>query len=121
MVNCRALTGEPKSRRKAEAFGISETVHGAPASRFLMPAPEPPISLIQLRMSSARQAVTRADSLTGAGNVPASTRRQSVDLEMGTKFNTCACRRKPVSGRIAWIGLVVDMIGPNTGARAGQK
>jgi len=65
--------------------------------------------------------VIRGESFTGAGNVPASTRRHNVDLEIGTKVNTCGCLRKPVSGRIALCKSVVDMICPIVGARAGQK
>lgn len=69
-----------------------------------------PCASIQHRTSSARQAVTREDSFTGAGNVPASTRRQRVDLEMGTKANTCGCRRKPVAGKFAEEEMMVDMV-----------
>ena len=50
-------------------------------------------------MSSARQAVTLNESLTGAGKVPALMRCQSVDLENGMNARTCSWRRKPVSGR----------------------
>jgi hypothetical protein len=39
---------------------------------------------IQVRISSTRQAVTRSDSLTGEGNSPAFTLRQSVADENGT-------------------------------------
>lgn len=74
-----------------------------------------PCSAIQRRTSSTRQTVTRGDSFTGAGNVPATTRRHKVDLDMGTKINTCGCRRKPVSGRVALVESVVDMICPFTG------
>ena len=57
-----------------------------------------PCSKIQRRMSSARHAVTRADSFTGSGNDLDWIRRHKVDFEMGTSTNTCGCRRKPVSG-----------------------
>jgi len=49
-------------------------------------------------MSSARHAVTRADSFTGSGNDLDWIRRHKVDFEMGTNTNTCGSRRKPVSG-----------------------
>jgi hypothetical protein len=38
--------------------------------------------------------------LTGSGKVRAWMRRQSVDLEMGTKASTWGWRRKPVSGNV---------------------
>ena len=44
---------------------------------------------IHCRMSSARHAVTRSDNFTGSGNVRAWTRRQRVDLEIGTNASTC--------------------------------
>ena len=69
-----------------------------------------PCSAIQRRTSSTRQTVTRGESFTGAGNVPATTRRHKVDLDMGTKVNTCGCRRKPVSGRVTLVESVADMI-----------
>lgn len=74
-----------------------------------------PCSAIQRRTSSARHAVTRGDNFTGAGNVPASTRRHRVDFEMGTNVNTCGCRRKPVSGMCKLVERVVDMIKPSIG------
>ena len=58
-----------------------------------------PCSVIHRRMSSTRQTVTLGESLTGSGNVFASTRRHSVDFEIGTNCSTCVWRRKPVSGR----------------------
>ena len=79
-----------------------------------------PCSTIQRRTSSTRQTVTRGESFTGAGNVPATTRRHKVDLDMGTKVNTWGCRRKPVSGRVALVDSVVDMILLSP-ARAGWK
>lgn len=60
---------------------------------------EAPCCAIHSRTSSTRQTVTRSESFSGAGNVRACTRRQSVDLEMGTKDSTCSWRRKPVSGK----------------------
>ena len=72
-------------------------------------------SSIQRRTSSARQAVTRGESLTGVGKVPAPTRRQRVDLEMGTKRSTCGCRRNPVAGRVKLVESSVNMINPLTG------
>jgi hypothetical protein len=44
-------------------------------------------------------------SFTGAGNVPAATWRQSVDLENGMKERSCACLMKPVCGRIGTDGV----------------
>jgi len=49
-------------------------------------------------MSSARHAVTRADSFTGSGNDLDWIRRHKVDFEIGMNTSTCGCRRKPVSG-----------------------
>ena len=59
-----------------------------------------PLSAIQSRTSSARQAVTRGDSLTGAGNIPAVTWRHNVDFDTGTRASTCGRRTKPVGGRM---------------------
>src|SRR5574343_1800169 len=59
-----------------------------------------PCCAIHRRMSSARQTVTRSESLTGSGKVRAWMRRQSVDLEMGTKASTWGWRKKPVSGNV---------------------
>jgi len=48
--------------------------------------------LIQARISSTRHAVTRSESLTGAGNFSALTLRQSVAEENGTMAGmSCAC------------------------------
>ena len=57
-----------------------------------------PLSAIQMRIASARRAVTRKVSLTGAGNVPAATCRHSVDFEIELKASTCAWRIKPGGG-----------------------
>lgn len=80
-----------------------------------------PCSCIQRRTSSTRQTVTRAESFSGAGNVPAHTRRHKVDLDIGMNVNTCGWRRKPISGSIALVGNTADMIRPFTGARTRFK
>lgn len=74
-----------------------------------------PCSAIHRRTSSTLHTVTRGESLTGAGNVPASTRRHRVDFEIGIKLNTCGCRIKPVSGSVTLAESVVGMIKPFIG------
>jgi len=68
-------------------------------SRFEKTPDEFDLQLVE-KISSARQTVTRSESLTGSGKVRAWMRRQSVDLEMGTKASTWGWRRKPVSGNV---------------------
>ena len=51
---------------------------------------------IQRRTSSARHAVIPTESRIGAGNSPALTRRQRVDLENGTNRRSNRWRTKPV-------------------------
>lgn len=58
-------------------------------------------------MSSARQTVTPGESLSGAGNVRAWTRRHSVDFENGTSASTSGWRTKPISGST---GAVVEAL-----------
>jgi hypothetical protein len=56
-------------------------------------------SLISWRMSSARQAVHRGESLTGLGKRPDLTPSHQLVLPMGITLSTCGSRRNPVSGR----------------------
>lgn len=49
-------------------------------------------------MSSARQAVQRADSFIGFGNRPDFTPSHQLVLPKGITVNTCDRRKKPVSG-----------------------
>ena len=53
---------------------------------------------IKSRMSSARQAVQRADSLIGFGKRPDLTPSHQLVFPSGMTLRTCGKRRKPVSG-----------------------
>ena len=54
--------------------------------------------MINARISSARQAVHRADSFTGFGKRPAFTPSHQHVLPTGITLSTCGRRRNPVSG-----------------------
>ena len=99
--------GEPDRRGKRSPLGMPpmEGEHGRPpigvqpfggdeahitsGTRQLRPE-------IQRRTSSARHAVIPTESRIGAGNSPALTRRQRVDLENGTNRRSNRWRTKPV-------------------------
>src|SRR5579872_5982421 len=54
--------------------------------------------LIRSRMSSARQAVHRAESFTGFGKRPDLTPSHQLVLPRGMTLSTCGNRKNPVSG-----------------------
>ena len=56
------------------------------------------MSFINSRMSSARQAVHRADNLTGFGKRPDLTPSHQLVLPSGITLNTCGNRKNPVCG-----------------------
>ena len=74
--------------RGVHPFGGDEA-HITSGTRQLRPE-------IQRRTSSARHAVIPTESRIGAGNSPALTRRQRVDLENGTNRRSNRWRTKPV-------------------------
>jgi hypothetical protein len=58
--------------------------------------------------SPTRQAVTRSDNFTGFGNWPALHFLHSVADENGTTSGmSCACRMKPVAGRLSKVEAVI--------------
>ena len=59
-------------------------------------------------MSSARQAVHRADNFTGFGKRPAFTPSHQLVLPRGITVNTCVNRKNPVSG-ISCISLYLRL------------
>lgn len=100
--------GEPDRRGKRSPLGMPpmEGEHGRPPIGGVHPfgGDEAHITSgtrqlrpeIQRRTSSARHAVIPAESRIGAGNSPALTRRQRVDLENGTNRRSNRWRTKPV-------------------------
>ena len=87
--------------RVADARGTRERCAPVPRGRPRQwPPAAAPCDRIHDRISSARQAVTPSESLTGAGKVPARTRRQSVEGEKGIKSSKRASRTNPVCGRV---------------------
>ena len=87
-------------RRRCSCWGAGR------AQTRQLPCPYPETrDVIQERISSTRHAVTRADSLTGAGKAPDRTSRQRVAAETGrTWARRTDWRTKPDAGRAWWPG-----------------
>ena len=101
------------ARGPAVGFPLSESGSALPGAGVSAPAPfnsrgvfmARPHAAFRLssstraRMSSARHAVVRGPSLTGAGYFPVRTPAHQLDRPIGKKDRTWGSRRKPVSGR----------------------
>jgi hypothetical protein len=99
----QATTAQAKAiRRRMLEFRLQKVFEAARVQKpvaafFLLVMADSPHAILgefsQARTSSTRQAVTRSDSLTGAGKVPAFTLRQRVAPENGTTaWIKYACR-----------------------------